>query len=399
MGLPEFRAHREDPDRSERRQHRLRLRAGQAVERLRRSRPVQDQRRRQELERWCSRARICRPAARRSVSIRPRPRRALAGLWDFRRKGWTFRSGGDAADAPSGSGLFRSDDGGQTWTEVSDSANKGFPKKPWGRIAVAIAPSAPKVVYAFVESTDSALYRSDDGGKTWDKRDKSQMMVWRPFYFASLIVDPKNPDRLFKPDLALIQSLDGGKSFANVGGGAHGDWHDVWIDPTDTAARDRRRRRRPVAVVRRRQPLVEGEQPAGLAVLSRQRRQRRSVPRLRRPAGQQLLGRRLRVSGRHHQLALGEHVRRRRLLDVRRSGRSRLHLRRSAGRHDRSRQSPHASSRATSSPRPATTRSCASTGTRRSRSARTRRARSTSARSSCSARAITARPGSASRRI
>ena len=135
---------------------------------------------------------------------------------------------------PSDSGLFRSSDGGRSWTEITDAANKGFPKKPYGRIAVSVAPSASNIVYAFVESTDSALFRSDDGGKTWDKRDKSQLMVWRPFYFANLIVDPKNPDRLFKPDLNLIQSLDGGKSFANVGGGTHGDHHDVWIDPTDT---------------------------------------------------------------------------------------------------------------------------------------------------------------------
>ncbi|HSE43619.1 MAG TPA: sialidase, partial [Acidobacteriota bacterium] len=80
----------------------------------------------------------------------------------------------------------------------------------------------------------SALYRSDDGGSNWDKRDKSQLMVWRPFYFAKLIVDPKNPERVFKPDLNLIVSEDGGKSFSNTGGGSHGDWHDVWIDPDNT---------------------------------------------------------------------------------------------------------------------------------------------------------------------
>ncbi|HEY2346076.1 MAG TPA: hypothetical protein VGH80_09340 [Xanthomonadaceae bacterium] len=158
------------------------------------------------------------------------PNVLFASLWDFRRKGWTFRSGGANADLPSGSGLYRSSDGGSTWTEVSGG---GLPKKPYGRIAVAVAPSNSNVVYAFVESVKSALYRSDDGGKTWDRRDDSQMMVWRPFYFANLIVDPTNPERIFKPDLALIQSLDGGKTFANVGGGAHGDFHDVWIDPAD----------------------------------------------------------------------------------------------------------------------------------------------------------------------
>jgi len=171
-----------------------------------------------------------------SISLDPKnPDVVFAGLWDFRRKGWTFRSGGESASVESGSGLFRSPDGGRSWTEVTDAANKGFPKKPYGRIAVAVAPSDANVVYAMVESTDSALFRSDDGGKTWDKRDKSQLMVWRPFYFANLVIDPKNPDRLFKPDFALIQSFDGGKSFANTGGGTHGDHHVIWIDPTDTA--------------------------------------------------------------------------------------------------------------------------------------------------------------------
>jgi photosystem II stability/assembly factor-like uncharacterized protein len=170
-----------------------------------------------------------------SISLDPKDSNVLfAALWDFRRKGWTFRSGGDSASAPSGSGLYRSADGGKSWTEVTESANKGFPQKPYGRIAVAVAPSDAKIVYAFVESTESALFRSDDGGKTWDKRDKSQLMVWRPFYFANLVVDPVNPDRLFKPDLNLIMSLDGGKSFANVGGGTHGDHHVEWIDPTNT---------------------------------------------------------------------------------------------------------------------------------------------------------------------
>ena len=170
-----------------------------------------------------------------SISLDPKDSKVVfASLWDFRRKGWTFRSGGNGPDAPSASGLFRSADGGHSWTEIGDAANKGFPKKPYGRIGVAVAPSDAKVVYAFIESTDSALYRSDDGGKTWEKRDKSQMMVWRPFYFANLIVDPANPDRLFKPDLGLIQSLDGGKSFSGSGGGTHGDHHVVWIDPSNT---------------------------------------------------------------------------------------------------------------------------------------------------------------------
>lgn len=152
-----------------------------------------------------------------------------ASLWDFRRKGWTFRSGGEGPDAPSGSGLYRSADGGRTWKEVTGG---GLPAKPYGRIAVAVAPSDSKVVYAFVEGVKSALYRSADGGSTWERRDDSQMMVWRPFYFANLIVDPNNADRLFKTNLSLIQSTDGGKTFSGTGN-THADFHDVWIDPND----------------------------------------------------------------------------------------------------------------------------------------------------------------------
>jgi photosystem II stability/assembly factor-like uncharacterized protein len=167
-----------------------------------------------------------------SVTMDPKnPDVLLAGVWDFRRKGWTFRSGGDGPEATSASGLFRSADGGKTWTRLDAKSGKGLPAGPWGRVEVVIAPSDNKIVYAFIENKDSALYRSADGGVTWEARDKSQMMVWRPFYFARLVVDPTKADRLFKPDLGLTVSEDGGRSFAPSGGGSHGDWHDLWIDP------------------------------------------------------------------------------------------------------------------------------------------------------------------------
>ncbi|HKD54187.1 MAG TPA: hypothetical protein VKB72_08185 [Steroidobacteraceae bacterium] len=168
------------------------------------------------------------------VALQPgSPDVLMATLWDFRRKGWTFRSGGDGPKAASGSGLYRSSDGGRHWTELTTAANKGLPPKPYGRIALAFAPSEPRTVYAFIESTDSALLISHDGGSSWERGDKSQWMVWRPFYFANLIVDPKDPKRVFKTDGALILSEDGGKSFATIGGfhGMHGDVHDVFIDP------------------------------------------------------------------------------------------------------------------------------------------------------------------------
>jgi photosystem II stability/assembly factor-like uncharacterized protein len=167
-----------------------------------------------------------------SVTMDPRnPEVLIAGMWDFRRKGWTFRSGGDGPTAPSGSGMFRSSDGGKTWAPMMSS--KGLPAGPWGRVEVVYAPSDPRIVYALIESRASALFRSADGGATWEQRDTSQMMVWRPFYFARLVVDPTNPDRLFKPDLRLSVSEDGGRSFADSSGGSHADWHDLWIEPTN----------------------------------------------------------------------------------------------------------------------------------------------------------------------
>src|SRR3989475_9134522 len=108
------------------------------------------------------------------VAIDPtNPNAMVACMWDFRRKGWEYRSGGDGPDKPSASGSFRSNDGGETWTEITPDVNKGFPQKPYGRLAIAIAPSNSKHVYCFVESPASALFVSDDGGMTWDKRDKS----------------------------------------------------------------------------------------------------------------------------------------------------------------------------------------------------------------------------------
>jgi photosystem II stability/assembly factor-like uncharacterized protein len=152
------------------------------------------------------------------------PKTIYADMWDFRRQAWTFRSGGP------GSGFFKSTDGGENWTELTPANAKGLPEKPYGRIAVAISPSKPQVVYASIESKSSALFRSDDAGKSWTHLDASQFQVWRPFYFANLIVDPKDETKVFKVDGPLLLSVNGGRSFSSVAN-AHGDFHDVWIDP------------------------------------------------------------------------------------------------------------------------------------------------------------------------
>lgn len=163
------------------------------------------------------------------MSMSPQePNTIFATTWDFRRQAWTFRSGGP------GSGIFKSTDGGDTWNEISPTNAKGLPEKPYGRIAIAVAPSQPQTVYAMIESKASALYRTDDGGQSWKRLDASQYMVWRPFYFSNLIVDPKNPNKVFKVDLVLLLSVNGGESFSAVSNQAHGDFHDVWIDPNDT---------------------------------------------------------------------------------------------------------------------------------------------------------------------
>jgi photosystem II stability/assembly factor-like uncharacterized protein len=169
-----------------------------------------------------------------SVAMDPsNPEHLLAGTWDFRRKPYEYRSGGDGPDKPSGSRFAESRDGGKTWTYLSAENRKGLPAYPWGRTEIAFAPSNPKQIYAFIENPRSALYVSENGGLTWEERDRSQGMVWRPFYFARIVVDPKDPNRLFKMGYSITASEDGGRSFSNAAGGSHGDWHDIWINPAN----------------------------------------------------------------------------------------------------------------------------------------------------------------------
>ncbi len=156
------------------------------------------------------------------------PNILYAGMWQFRRWPDFFESGGP------GSGLFRSLDGGESWEKV----NQGLPRGDKGRIALAVAPSQPGTVYATVESKDTALYRSTDLGKHWEKRSSAGAIQMRPFYFGELQVDPKNPDRVYKPSFSLVVSDDGGKSFSSLFGSGfslsiHPDHHALWINPAD----------------------------------------------------------------------------------------------------------------------------------------------------------------------
>ena len=153
------------------------------------------------------------------------PRILYAGMWTFRRSPHSFRSGG------KGSGLWKSTDGGDTWREVK----KGLPEGEKGRVAVTVAPSRASVVYALVESDDTALYRSDDVGESWERVNSSFNMQVRPFYFAHLAVDPTDHNRVYKPGLSLTMSEDGGRTFNDSMipsfTGPHGDHHALWINP------------------------------------------------------------------------------------------------------------------------------------------------------------------------
>jgi photosystem II stability/assembly factor-like uncharacterized protein len=152
-----------------------------------------------------------------------------AAMWDVRREPHNFRSGGP------GSGLFKSTDAGATWHEL----RKGLPQGDLGRIGIAVAPSNHARVYAVVEAKNhTALFRSDDAGESWAEVNNSFNVSGRPFYFARLAADPKNPDRVYKPGFFLTVSEDGGKSFSAAfstsegpGERLHSDLHALWINP------------------------------------------------------------------------------------------------------------------------------------------------------------------------
>lgn len=162
------------------------------------------------------------------ILINPKnPNILYASMWQFRRQPYSFNSGG------TGSGLYKSTDGGKTWIELKE----GLPEKPFGRIAMALAPSEPTKMLAIVESNNTGLYISDDGGEHWKNQSATMNTVARPFYFATIEIDPKDPKRVYRPAFEFAYSDDGGYSFSSAsgeGGWVHSDMHALWINPNNT---------------------------------------------------------------------------------------------------------------------------------------------------------------------
>jgi photosystem II stability/assembly factor-like uncharacterized protein len=159
------------------------------------------------------------------IQLDPRnPRVLFAAFWDVRRAPWELRSGGP------GSGIFRSTDGGDTWTEVTD--NKGLPKGLKGRIGLAVSPAQSGRVWALVEAEEGGLFRSDNGGETWERISEDREIRQRPWYYMHVFADPQDADTCYILNLKMWKSVDGGKTFSAITT-PHGDNHGLWIDPNN----------------------------------------------------------------------------------------------------------------------------------------------------------------------
>jgi photosystem II stability/assembly factor-like uncharacterized protein len=145
-----------------------------------------------------------------------------AALWDVKRTPYSMESGGPA------SGLYKSTDGGETWQDLSK--NEGMPKGLLGRIGVTVSAANPQRVWAQVEAEEGGLFRSDDAGKTWRRVNEDRNLRQRAWYYTHVFADPQNADRVYAMNVQFYRSDDGGTTFRMVST-PHGDNHDLWIDP------------------------------------------------------------------------------------------------------------------------------------------------------------------------
>lgn len=147
-----------------------------------------------------------------------------AATWEHRRLPWQVQSGG------KGCGIWKSNDGGETWNKI----NEGLPKII-GKIGVSVSPANPERVYAIVEAEKAVagLYRSDNGGKTWALQSNNALITSRSWYYMEVFADPTNADVVYVLNAPMTKSIDGGKTFTPISVG-HGDTHDLWINPANT---------------------------------------------------------------------------------------------------------------------------------------------------------------------
>ncbi|MDP1843962.1 MAG: hypothetical protein Q8K64_11115 [Sediminibacterium sp.] len=161
------------------------------------------------------------------IAIHPsKPATLFATTWQFRRTAYSFSSGGP------GGAMYKTNDGGKTWNKIT----KGLPEGDLGRIVITFNPSKPSEILAIVESKDPGLYISEDEGESWKKLSSTENITARPFYFSTLVYDPKDPKRVYRPAFDFAYSNDGGYSWNNtiIGGVApHADHHALWINPTN----------------------------------------------------------------------------------------------------------------------------------------------------------------------
>ncbi|MEQ9617511.1 MAG: hypothetical protein RLN60_05690 [Phycisphaerales bacterium] len=151
------------------------------------------------------------------------PRVLFAGMWQVFRTPWSMESGGE------GSGLYRSLDGGETWEELT----KGLPEGIKGKIGVSPSAAARDLVYAIVEAEEGGVFRSTDGGDSWSRVNEDRNLRQRAWYYTHIIADPNEADTVHVMNVRFHKSVDGGKSFTSVRV-PHGDNHDLWIDPLDS---------------------------------------------------------------------------------------------------------------------------------------------------------------------